>query len=34
MPTSRVQEHPNGGTSATFERGMILCPATGACTVS
>ncbi len=33
-PTSRVQEHANGGTSATFERGSILCPAAGACSVS
>jgi uncharacterized protein with LGFP repeats len=33
-PTSRVQEHDGGRTSATFERGLIICPASGACTVT
>jgi SpoIID/LytB domain protein len=33
-PITRVQENGNGGTSAMFEHGMILCSASGSCTVS
>jgi SpoIID/LytB domain protein len=33
-PIARVQEGGNGGTSAMFERGMILCSPAGVCTVS
>ncbi|MFN8233315.1 MAG: SpoIID/LytB domain-containing protein [Actinomycetota bacterium] len=33
-PTSRVQEHDGGRASATFERGLIICPASGSCTVT
>jgi SpoIID/LytB domain protein len=33
-PTSRLQEHAGGRTSATFERGSIICPASGACSIT